>query len=256
MSQEASGILPSELINIGKESFLVKAADLFDLRSAFAPILNVAAMPEGDDDDDDDADKGGSDGGDNNDDAGSSGADADKDDVKDPDKKKLSQEAAKHRNAAKAEKARADAAEARLKEIEDKDKSEVERLTGEVDTLKAENESLKASLNETKIENEFVLKYANKFADPEVARLFLEKKFGKEDGITVDDDGEVVGMKEAVEALLKEKPKWAKGADDDDDGSSQQNTQPSGRQTNGKTKKDGLNSEALAKKFPALRGRG
>lgn len=257
MSQEASGIPSLELLSIGKDIFTLKAVDCFDLRSAFAPVLNVSGMPEGDDEEeeDDETDKGGTgDGGDDGEGDGSGGDDADKD-VKDPDKKRLSDEAAKHRNNAKAEKKRADELAAKLQAIEDKDKPEIERLTKENKDLASKVSDLESRNQQLAIENEFVLKHANRFDDPDVARLVLEKKYGKEDGINVDEDGEVTGMKEAVEALLKEKPKWAKGSGDDG-GSGSGNDQPSGRQTNGKAKKDGLNTEALAKKFPALRGRG
>ena len=256
MSQEASGILPSELINIGKESFLVKAADLFDLRSAFAPILNVAAMPDGDDDDDDDADKGGDGGsGDGGGDDGSSGTDATKDDVKDPDKKKLSDEAAKHRNNAKAEKQRADELAAKLKEIEDKDKSELEKAQSD---LKEAQERL-VKLEETTKTQAVRLAFFESGAAAQFRNPATALKLMKDDlkDITPDEDGEVdvKAIKTAADDLLKREPYLGKDEDGDDDKSTQQTQQPSGRQTNGKTKKDGLNKEALAQKFPALRGR-
>ena len=256
MSREASGALSQEVIDSIASVIAFKWEDAFDLRSAFLPILNVSGMPDGDEDDDDDDGSGGDDdggSGDDGDDGSSGDGDTNKGDIKDPDKKKLSDEAAKHRNAAKAEKQRADAAEKRLRELEDKDKSELEKAQRDAKEATARAEKAEAALAKQAHRIAFYEGGAAAlFKNPATALRLLADDLKD---IEPDDDGVVdpKAVKEAADALLKAEPYLGKG--DDDGGSNKGDGQPSGRQTNGKSKTGDLEKEKLASKFPALRAR-
>lgn len=194
-----------------------------------------------DDDDDDDDDK------------------PSPDDIKDPEKKRLSDEAARHRLRAKKAKQRADDLQAKLdaKEAEenDKDKPDLAKLQKERDDAVAKAEDLGSAVN--------TLTIANAVRD-EVAELDLNPKKIKAiikvmdvDDIEVDDDGEVTGVREALEAVKKDYPEWivkASGKDDDED---DDDAPTSGGSTSGKPpakkKGKGIDREALAQKFAALR---
>lgn len=233
----------------GKESLTDLLLRLYppivDLRSAFDAALSPAGMPDGEGDEEDDDD--GSDDGD--DDADSSGDDSsggEADVIKDPEKKKLSDEAAKHRTRANAEKIRADKFEAELRKIQDKDKSELEKTQRDLEEAVKERDALKEEVRSMKVSVEFSLKHASKFRDAEAALTLLERK-GE---FSVNDDGEVEGMDSAVSALLKSKPYLAQSEGDVED----DKLPPSGDTNNGKRNKgEKLQREQLAKKFPALR---
>lgn len=228
----------------------------FDLRRLF-PHLNAASYAPDDDkggddggddddedDDDDDSDAGG-------DDKGKGGKEGfDKDAIKDPEKKRLHDEAKKHRLEAKAAKKERDDLLREKQEREDKDKPELERLKGENETLKAEVAKLQERDLTNSVKSEFGMKYAKQFQDAEDALDILVRRHKFE----VDDDGEVEGLDEAVKDLLAKKPYLAasgsKDSDEDDDSSGE----PSGRRVGGKGKKKGnADQEALLKKYPALR---
>lgn len=252
MSQEACGIQPSELIKIGKDSLTFKAMDVFDLRSAFTDIFNVSGAP------DDEENKGEGEGGDgdddggdgNEDDAGEDSGDGTK--IKDPEKKKLSDEAAKYRVRAKeladelAEKTK------RLKEVDDKDKSELEKAQRDAKEALERAEKAEARALEREVKLAFYDSgAASLFRNPATALKLLDLGDLKPDDEGVVDNKEV---RKRADELLKAEPYLGKGDSDEDD--DEPVKQASGRPTNGKSgKKDQLNKEVLAAKFPALRSR-
>jgi hypothetical protein len=182
MSRIASGKL-NQLESMLSQLYQPK----FDLRSAFDAALAPAGMPDGDGTEDEelDDDAGAGDGsGDAGGDAGGSG-DGNDSGVKDPDKKKLSDEAAANRVKAKQEKDRADKAEAELRKIQDKDKSELEKAQRDLNEYKDKYEKASALVVEKAYDVEFALKHAAKFNDPELALLALRK----DTSIKVDEDG-------------------------------------------------------------------
>lgn len=227
----------------------------FDLRSAFTVLPIFRPGGEGEEDEDEGNDEGnGDEGGEGNDDGASGTGDQTGSDIKDPEKKRLSDEAGRYRTALRqAEKERNDLA-AWKKQVEDADKTEVEQLKGQVADVTKERDGLATELTQHKLELAFYkCGAAAQLRDPSDALKFLDLK-----EIKVDEDGEVPteDMKKAVDTLIKSKPYLARTDDDDSgEGEGSGEGQPSGRQTNGrKTKKD-ADQAALEKKFPALRGR-
>lgn len=219
-----------------------------DLRGFFTDNRMFAPDGEGTDEEDEDDDDG-----DDTGDTGEAGADdktGDKPEVKDPKTKALSEEAKRHRLAAKAEKKRADDAERALREITEKDKPEVDRLKAENEDLNKKVGKLTERLQSSAVQGQFGLKHAAKFKDAEDALDILLRR----NEFEIDEDtGEVDGLDDAVEELLKKKPYLAAsgGKDDEDDKDS---STPSGRTTNGHKKgKKQTDDEVLARKFPALR---
>jgi hypothetical protein len=197
--------------------------DTFDLRLAW-PTFAPAGRPEGE--------------------AGEGGADEDTDDlepltedeVKNPRLKKLSDEAAKRRNQAKAEKERADAAEARLKEFE-----------GQANT-----ETLLGQLREGQMENAFLKMAFGKVADVDAAWKLADKA-----GVTITNEGTVEGLDEVLAKVLEKHPYLTpKPAEQVDKELADRfpALTPSGRPNNGrKNDKDAVDYSVLEKKFPALR---
>lgn len=242
MPREASGITYN-LSDI--------AANPFDLRSAWDIVLAFGGMPNdegegGEEGEGEGGDEGSDSGGD--DDKGSEGKDESK--VKDPDKKRLSDEAARHRTTAKAEKTRADAAEAKLRELEDKDKGELEKAQRDLKELAPKVEKLEGTVKAQAVELAFFKSgTAAQFRDPEVALRLLRDDLKE---VEVDAEGEVDAdaIKKAAKALLDQKT-YLKASESDDDDNDED--LPSGRRTNGKAKKKGeADRAALTKKFPAL----
>ena len=210
-----------------------------DLRFAWLDTLVHAGAP--DDDDTDDTEDEDTD--DLEDDTGADGDDTEGDDdeqeeddeaVSNPRIKKLSEEAKRHRLAAKAEKDRADAAEAALA---------ASQGDGTVRALRIELAATKANLTR-----------AEPFKDLEAAMAMVDLS-----AVKVDDDGKVSGLDDALDYVAKRYPYMVDDsgtaprppADDDDT-----IRRPSGRQTNGsKAPSNGLNRTTLEAKFPALRRR-
>lgn len=224
-----------------------------DLRSAFQAIRTYRPEGDGGGEEENENDEGAGDegAGDEENDGASGTGDQAGSDIKDPEKKRLSDEAARYRTQLReAQKQQADLAK-RVKEFEDADKSEVEKLTTQVGDLTKTNEGLTNELTQHKLELAFYkCGAAAQLRDPTDALKFLDLK-----EIKVNEDGEVPteDMKKAVEELIKSKPYLART--DDDSGEGEGSGQPSGKQTNGpKTKKDATQA-TLEKKFPALRGR-
>jgi hypothetical protein len=233
----------------------------YDLRSAFTSLFTVG-RPDGDAEDNDEDDKddqgNGDDGNEGGTDASGEGAE-DGAGIKDPDKKRLHDEAARYRNERNQLKQERDALAKQVREAEDKDKSKLEKAERDLKEAQDQIKQAQAELTEAKRDLSFFKSgVSGQFRDPADALRFLDL-----DAIKVDDDGNipVKDIKKAAEDLLKEKPYLARKSDDDDDSGnddagSESGQQASGRSTNGKKKsKDELNAEALAKKYPALQGR-
>jgi hypothetical protein len=228
-----------------------------ELKAAFALALSPAGRPDGDDKD---TSGGGDDKGDS---SGAAGDDTKQQgdgdpDVKDTDAKLRSDEAARYRNERNQIKSAFDEQAARLKELEDKDRSKEEKLERDNKELVAERDALKAALNDTRLELAFTKAAVDmKFEDPDLALLAVKRDQGK-DEFKVDDDGRVEGMKEALQKLAKAKPFLVRkegGGDDDKRRDDKKSTTKSGGDDIGDGDKDdkGLDNEALAKKYPALR---
>jgi hypothetical protein len=194
--------------------------------------LPVIAGGAGDNDDDDDNDDDGD--GDDDSDDNADNDDSDDEDDDEPSKgksltskqranlRRASRQAAKFRIEAKTERARADAAEERER------------------TLLSEIAFARAA--------------GDRFADADAAWKLVDRKL-----ITIDDEGEVSGVDEAIEALIESHPFIVS---DDDEKPSKKGDNPfrpssSGSTMTGKRRPiPAAPSEAtLAKKYPALRNR-
>jgi hypothetical protein len=252
MSTQASGIL-NHLIN--------DLDPMHDLREAWLATLPFAAEGTGDDDDqggdggDDGGDGSSGDGTDTGDGTGDDESGSTADDVKNPRIKELSDEAARHRNATKAEKERADELAKKLKAYEDKDKSKEEKLESDLKEVQARADKAEQALSDANLRISFYESgAAAQLQDPADALKFLDLT-----ELKPDDDGKFKDkdVLSAVEALIKKKPYLAKGKSDDGDGSDGNGDgQASGRRTSGRrTSKDELDRQKLEEKFPALRGR-
>lgn len=103
-----------------------------------------------------------------------------------------------------------EAAEERLRAIEDKDKSELEIAKRDYEELKAKYEKVPETLNALRIENAFLKLPGYNWHDPDDA---LDRIL-KDPDVTIDDDGTVDGLEQAVKDLAKKKPYLLKGEED------------------------------------------
>lgn len=94
-------------------------------------------------------------------------------------------------------------AESDLKQLRDKDLPEMDKLRRDNQELAAKAEAASKALEATRLENAF-LTHADdkiKWRNPATALKLLDRS-----KITIDSDGNVVGMKDAIEALAKSDP--------------------------------------------------
>lgn len=160
--------------------------------------------------------------------------------IKDPEKKRLAEEAARYRKEKSANEKRALAAEARVKELEDKDKDELERTKGDLEAATTVKAQLAQANNNLRIENAF-LKAAGKygFIDLDAALILVDRK-----KLTIED-GEVKGMKDALEKLARDKPYLI--------GTAELVRQPSGGPFNQRTgPAKATDEQVLRTRFPAI----
>lgn len=232
--------------------------DKFNLTDVFAifPVGMADDDEDGDEGNDDGSDDGDGDEGENASGAGEGDTDAgDGTDSKGSGRiKKLSEEAKQHRLAKKAAEKQLADVQAKLKEFEDKDKSETEKLSGTVKELTEKNAKLEERANQQARKLAFYDSGAAKqFRNPATALKLLDLN-----DIEIDEDGEIDGdeIKKRAEALLKAEPYLAV-SDSGDDGENSNDDLPDTPNVGGNKKKSGkkVDNAALAKRFPALAGR-
>lgn len=218
------------------------------------------------DDDDSDDDEDDEDDGDDTDDDKKKSSKSKSSEATDSEKKRLSEEAKRHRLRAKTNRERAEKAEKELNDLKGKDLKESEKLTVERDALKEYKASTEPIVSELRMFKSFVTEAADAklaFEDPEEALLLISAKKKYKDLIEIDDDGEISGMDEAVKALAKDKPRLLVTAsgkdesdddDDDSDDASSNGRKSANRSVGSKKRKAGqLDQKALEAKYPALR---
>lgn len=152
-------------------------------------------------------------------------------------------EAARYKARMVAADKRASELEKRLKAIEDKDKTELQRATDEANELKQQHAAALESLKKTRLENAFHTDNTVSWHNSKTAFALLNLS-----DVDIDDDGKVNGMKEAIKDLAKREPYLVKTEDS--------STEASGSSINGR--KGGGNKvdrNSLAKDFPALNRR-
>ena len=166
--------------------------------------------------------------------------------------KALQEEKDRHFNKrSEAEKA-LEAANKKLKDIEDAGKSEIEKAKSDLEEVTKAHDALTAENSSLRLELAFVTDNTYKWQNPKAALKLAdlsEVEF---------KDGKITGLDKALEKLAKSDPYLlaekdegeGKGKDDNKGGSA------TGQQHNGgKGKGKGDDQQTLLKKYPALRGR-
>jgi hypothetical protein len=146
---------------------------------------------------------------------------------------------------------RRDAAEKEAQKLKDANLSEADRQAKALKDTQAENEALKASIQELRIQNAFVTDNTHDWHDAKAALKLADLS-----GVTIEDDGTVKGLKEALEAVAKSSPYLLKPKAEADDDKGKQ-TPPAGVSgvAGGGNGASGNDKNALARKFPQLAGR-
>jgi predicted RNase H-like nuclease (RuvC/YqgF family) len=168
----------------------------------------------------------------------------DEDKTKDPRIKELSDENARRRNEAKRLADELTKAQARLKEIDDADKSETERLNSKITELEERNKALIAANKELSIKNAFLADKKHAWRNPDSALKLLDLS-----EVDIDDDGKISGLDKAIKKLA-DSDSYLLEPTDEDTGLPKQ---PSGDRTRQQPKDKAAKSrEDLIKRFPAL----
>jgi hypothetical protein len=146
---------------------------------------------------------------------------------------------------------RSSKAEGDLKQLRDKDLPEMERVKKALEEAAKERDTLQATNRELQISNAFLTDNTYKWRNPATALKLLDRS-----KLDFDSEGNVTGMKNALEALAKSddyllEPKPAAG-----DGEGQQSGPPGTAAGNGAPGNTGSGKKQLEGRFSALRGRG
>lgn len=143
----------------------------------------------------------------------------------DPKVKELSDENSRRRNENKNLRAELDAKAAKLKEYEDADKTETDKLTGERDELKQKSEKLAETNYRLSLQVAFLQNNTHDWHNPKAALRLLDL-----DGVEIDDEGEVKGLDDAIKKLATENPYLLKDkagkTDDEESGAPPASGQP------------------------------
>jgi hypothetical protein len=149
---------------------------------------------------------------------------------------------------------RRDAAEKEAQKLKDAQLSDAERQTKELNETKATNQQLLNQIKDLRIQNAFVTDNTHDWHD---ARAAL--KLADLSGVTIDDEGTVKGLKEALEAVAKSSPYLLKpkAETEGNTGTGTTTTQQTGVTgvAGGGNGTNATDKNALARKFPQLAGR-
>lgn len=133
--------------------------------------------------------------------------------------------------------------EKEIKALKARDTPELEQLKSERDELRAEREKLAGELREQRLKVAFFNSNTHKWKNPATALRLADMS-----EVEVDDDGEVTGLKEVLDALAKSDPYLVADKEDKEE-------KPKGPTGTAGTKKEGGKPSNLASRFPALRTR-
>lgn len=170
----------------------------------------------------------------------------------------LSKESARYRIKARNATKRVTELEAELEKIKkDGVTDEATKASlAEIPTLREENEDLKDQIKTFRVGDAIRNEMNELNLNPRRARAIL-KQIDLED-IEVEDDGEVSGVREALEKVAQDFPEWvirSQGDDDDDKGTNGRTSGQSSRKPGtSNRKKPQLDKNKLAAQFPALAG--
>lgn len=146
---------------------------------------------------------------------------------------------------------RASKAEGDLKQLRDKDLPEMEKVKKDLAEAAEERDKLRATNRDLQISNAFLTDNTYEWRNPATALKLLDRS-----KLDFDGEGNVTGMKNALEALAKSddyllKPK----ADGGGDGDGKQTGPPGTAAGNGAPGNTGSGKGKLEGRFSALRGR-
>ncbi len=146
---------------------------------------------------------------------------------------------------------RADAAEKRLKEIEDAKKDDLTKATERAEELEKEVESRDAIIRELRLQNAFLSANKHSWHDPDEALASAERNGYLED--VVSDDGEVdkVRLGKALDRLAKEKQFLVKSEEKKDDTPGEPSGEPAGGRSDNNKDEKAKNAQ-LKRRFPVL----
>jgi len=158
----------------------------------------------------------------------------------------LKRENAERRKAAAALKKQNEELAAKLKQHEDAGKGELEKVSDELKSVAAERDDLKTKNENLLIQNAFLIDNKYSWNNPRAALRLADLS-----EVEIDEDGNVTGLAEALDALAKSDAYLLKGKgdkDDDDEGKPGATGQPPGKKAKGN-----VDREKLLNKYPALR---
>lgn len=175
----------------------------------------------------------------------------------DPKLQRLSREAARHRMRAKKLRTENESLKADLKKIREEGVTDEEgkKLKADGAKLQQDNEALQLEVKTLKVGQSIRDEMQNLNLNPKKAKAIV--KLIELDDIDVDEDGEVSGVVEALEAVAQDYPEWVMSQGDDDDDKGNGNGRSSGQSSRKPTRKkaSGVDKAKLMQQFPAL-GRG
>lgn len=238
----------------------LQAGDVNALMEAHRGRWNATMMADdnGDDDDDsnDDDDTGGGDGKKKSGDSGSGDDDDDDDDAgsDDDDNDTVSRsELERMRKRMQAADKRASEAEARLRKIDDADKSELQKAQDKVTEVETENTALKDQVSSLRLEVAFLSTNSHTWHKPGVALRLAQSEGYLED--VMGDDGKVdeKAMKKALDNLAKEHEYLVNKGSGSGGGSGSSGEPAGGRSKNGKD--DKVVEDQDRRRAPALNRR-
>lgn len=153
-------------------------------------------------------------------------------------------DAAQKRHANKALAAEKEQLAARLKAIEDKDKSELERAQGDLADVQKKFEASSAIIDELRIQNAFLTANKHTWQNPDAARKLADLA-----DVKIDEDGKVTGLDKALDKLAKEHPYLLKPTGPQGGAAGGSSGAPAGSTGSGHNAKD--SRAAIASRFPA-----
>jgi hypothetical protein len=139
-------------------------------------------------------------------------------------------------------------AETKLKEIERKDMSELEKANDQLKEKDQQIVALTEKVSEMALQNAFLTNNKYTWHDPEDALRLLNRE-----GVEVGEDGKVKGLGPAIAELAKKKPHLLK-SEKDKDGDGNGSPAASGSATNGRRKGEEKSDKVdYSRRFPALK---
>lgn len=136
----------------------------------------------------------------------------------------------------------------KLRQFEDKDKSELEKATRDLQEQMTAREAAEKELYQLRLHNKFLASNKITWHDPETALALLDTS-----EVVIEEGGKVVGLEDAITKLAKAKPFLVK--EEKSGGGSSGGGRPSGSQPPSNPKgngKDAAELTRLRQKYPAL----